>query len=155
KINATLADAAGLRYTPNANFSDNDTLTVLSNDLGHTGAAGALTDSDPISITVTNNDNDPPVNSVPGNQTTNEDTPLVFSAGNGNEVSVSDPDAGSLAVQVTLSVTNGTLTLSGTSGLTFSDGDGSADVSMTFTGSLSAINTALAGMSYTPSPNYN
>ena len=53
------------------------------------------------------------MNSVPAAQSTNEDTALVFSAGNGNLVSISDVDAGAASVQVQLTVTNGTLTLSG------------------------------------------
>src|SRR5262249_47309910 len=59
-------------------------------------------------------------------------------------------DAGSNPVQVTLSVTHGTLTLSGTAGLTFSTGDGSDDSTMVFTGTIPDINTALDGLSFTP-----
>jgi hypothetical protein len=45
QVNATLAAANGLTYTPVANYNGSDTLTMLSND-------GAITDSDPIAITV-------------------------------------------------------------------------------------------------------
>src|SRR5262249_2071067 len=79
--------------------------------------------------------NRPQVNAVPGAQTIAEDTSLVFSSGGGNTISVADPDAGSAALQVTLSVTSGTLTLASLSGLTFTTGDGIADASMTFAGS--------------------
>jgi len=48
---------------------------------------------------------------VPAAQTTAEDTVLVFSSGNGNQISISDLDIGAAQAQVTLSVTNGTLTL--------------------------------------------
>src|SRR5262249_27305070 len=99
--------------------------------------------------------NDPPENNVPGPQSVNEDTALVFSGGNSNLISTSDPDAGSSPVKATLSVTNGTLTLSGTSGLTFSGGARTADASMTFTGTIANINAALAGMSYSPTANFN
>ncbi len=51
---------------------------------------------------------------------------------------------------MTLSATNGTLSLSNTTGLAFIMGDGSADVSMTFTGTIAAINTALDGMRFNP-----
>ena len=54
--------------------------------------------------------NQAPVNTVPGPQSTNEDTALVFSSANGNLISVSDADAGGGAVKVTLGSTNGTLT---------------------------------------------
>src|SRR5206468_13097253 len=85
--------------------------------------------------------NNAPVNSVPGAQSTNEDTNLVFSAGNGNLISISDADAGTNSVQVTLTVTNGLLTLNGTTGLIFSVGDGISDATMTFTGTIASINT--------------
>ena len=99
--------------------------------------------------------NDPPVNAVPGNQTMNEDGSLVFSSANGNAISISDPDAGSGQMLETLSVSHGALTLSGTSGLTFSVGDGTADATMTFTGTMAGINAALAGLTYAPTADYN
>ncbi|HVF55668.1 MAG TPA: Calx-beta domain-containing protein [Pyrinomonadaceae bacterium] len=94
--------------------------------------------------------NQPPVNTVPGPQATNENTPLVFSAGNGNQISVSDPEAGNNNLQVTLTANNGTISLNGTAGLTFSNGDGTNDVSMTFTGTAASINNALNGLVFTP-----
>src|SRR6185295_13531096 len=97
---------------------------------------------------------DAPVNTVPGPQSTNQNTPLTFSSGNGNQISVADVDAGTNDVQVTLTVTNGTLTLSGTSGLAFGAGDGTADTTMTFTGSIANINSALNGMTYTPTAGF-
>ena len=50
---------------------------------------------------------------------------------------------------LTLSVTAGTLTLSSTAGLTGS-GDGTG--SLSYSGPLSAVDAALAGMSYVPPP---
>jgi predicted extracellular nuclease len=99
--------------------------------------------------------NQAPVNTVPGDQTTNEDTPLVFSAASGNAISVSDADANGGAEKVTLTATNGTLTLHGTTGLSFSSGTGSGDASVTFTGTLADINAALDGLSFLPSSNYS
>ena len=57
-------------------------------------------------------------------------------------------------MQVTLSATNGTVSLSGTAGLTFTAGDGFADPTMTFTGAVASNNTALNGLSYTPASGY-
>ena len=57
-------------------------------------------------------------------------------------------------MQVTLNATNGTLTLSCIAGLTFTTGDGADDASMVFTGTVAAINTALEGMSFDPTPDY-
>ena len=53
--------------------------------------------------------NDAPENTVPGDQTTDEDTALVFSATGGNAITVADVDATTL--EVTISVGSGTLTL--------------------------------------------
>src|SRR5207244_5315809 len=43
----------------------------------------------------------------------------------------------------------------GVVGLTFSSGDGTADATMTFTGTTAAINTALNGLSFAPTANFN
>lgn len=98
--------------------------------------------------------NDAPVNSVPPAQSTSEDTPLVFSTANGNAVSIADLDAGTSPVQVSLTATNGVLTLAGTGGLSFVSGDGNADASMSFSGTLADINAALDGLSFQPALNY-
>jgi len=95
--------------------------------------------------------NDAPVNTVPGSQTINEDATLTFTGG--TAISTSDVDAGSLQVQLT--ATNGTLTLGSLVGLTFTVGDGTADTTMTFTGTITNINTALTGAVFTPTSNYN
>ena len=117
------------------------------------GQADSPTRTATVTVTATN---DPPVNSVPGAQSTDEDTSKTLSTANANAVSVSDPDAGSSPLKVTLSVDNGTLTLAGTAGLSFSTGDGTADASMTFTGTQSAINAALgSGLTYAPPANFN
>ncbi|TKB90336.1 MAG: tandem-95 repeat protein [Nitrospira sp.] len=99
--------------------------------------------------------NDAPVNTVPGAQSTNEDTALVFSSGNGNQISIQDPDGSGSPFEVTVSVTNGTLTLNGITGLTFTTGDGTTDATMTFRGTVANINTALNGLTYAPTSDYN
>ena len=144
---------AGMSYAPTANYNGPATLTIVTSDLGNTGAGGPLTDTDTVNITV-NAIDDAPVNSVPAAQTTNEDTALVFSAGNSNLVSISDVDAGAATVQTQLTVTNGTLSLSGVAGLTFVGG-ANGTATMTVQGTIGAINTAMAGMSYAPTANYN
>jgi hypothetical protein len=99
--------------------------------------------------------NQAPVNTVPGAQSVNEDANLTFSSGGGNAISVADADAGSGLLTVTLSVSHGTLTLGGFVGLSFSNGDGNADATFTFSGTITNINNALAGLTYTPTLNYN
>ncbi|MBX9582155.1 MAG: hypothetical protein K2X87_17765 [Gemmataceae bacterium] len=90
--------------------------------------------------------NQAPTVSAPGPQTTAGT--LTFSAANGNPITVADPDAGSAAVKLTLAADAGTLTLATTAGLTFITGDGTADPTMTFTGTLASLNAALAGLTY-------
>ena len=99
--------------------------------------------------------NDRPVNQVPAGLTGSEDTPLIFSSGNGNAIVVSDVDATSGALQITLSATNGRLTVSQTTGLTFVTGDGAGDATMTFTGTLANINGALEGLRFDPTPDFS
>jgi hypothetical protein len=80
---------------------------------------------------------------------------VIFDAAHNNLISVSDVDAGTGLVQVTLTATHGTLTLSGVTGLTFDPGqDGTADATMTFTGTLTDINNALNGMSFNRTAGY-
>jgi hypothetical protein len=130
------------------------TVTFTANDGTTTGSA-----TRGITVSAVN---DAPVNTVPGPQGTPQDTPLVFSTANGNLISVADVDAGTSSIQVTLTASNGTLTLSGTSGLSFgfSDangtgaGDGTADATMTFRGTLANVNAALSGMSFTPAAGF-
>ena len=120
-----------------------------------TAADGGLTSAGAVRQITVSSLNDPAVNIVPGTQPGTEDTPVVFSAGNGNQISVADVDAGTAPIQVTLTATNGRLTLAQTSGLAFVSGDGSADVAMTFTGTIANINSALNGLRFDPNANYD
>ena len=151
-VNAALNGAS---YTPATDFTGPASVTLTVDDQGSTGiSGGAGSDSDPVAVTVTGV-NDGPVNTVPGTQTVDEDTDLVFSTANGNAISVADVDASPNPVQVTLTIGNGTASLSGISGLAFTAGDGTGDASMTFTGTIADVNAALAGMSFTPPTNVN
>jgi hypothetical protein len=136
-----------LRSVTYQNSSDNPTASRTVTFIVDDGSSTSTPATRGITINAVN---DAPVNTVPGPQGTNQNTPLTFSSGNGNQISVADADAGTNAVQVTLTATNGTLTLNGTAGLSFTVGDGTADATMTFTGTIANINTALNGMTYTP-----
>ncbi len=142
-----------LRSITYSNASDNPStarraVTFIAND----GFVNSRAATRTVTLTAVN---DPPVNSVPVAQRTAKGVAEVFSAANGNLISISDPDAGASPVQVQLVSTNGTTTLSGSTGLTFKAGDSSsADADMTFTGTISDINSALAGLSFAPTPNY-
>ena len=128
-----------------------DTLTLAIND-NHPFDPRTASASVTIGINAVN---DAPVNTLPGGSTTLEDTPYVFSAAGGNQISVTDVDAGGAPVQVTLNASNGVITLGGTGGLAFTSGDGTADTNMTFSGTLPAINAALNGLVFTPNLDYN
>jgi fibronectin-binding autotransporter adhesin len=94
---------------------------------------------------------DVPVITVPAAQNSPEDIPLVFSPGNGNPVIVTDTAALN-PLQVTLTVTTGTLTLGSTAGLIGLSGNGSATVK--FNGSPAAVTNALNGLIFTPGNDY-
>ncbi|MCP4829648.1 MAG: hypothetical protein GY889_12335, partial [Proteobacteria bacterium] len=101
--------------------------------------------------------NQSPLNSVPGAQTTQVNTPLAFTDYRDNLISTSDPDAGLNPVEVTLTATHGTISLiqpDPNGGLTYSVGDGFEDVTMTFTGKLTDINQALSWISFQPEADY-
>jgi hypothetical protein len=145
-INAALD---GLTFAPTTDYIGPASIQIVTDDLGNSGAGVAMVDNDTVNITV-GAANDAPVNVIPGAQSTNEDIPLVFSSGNGNQISISDSDAGGNPVRVSLLAANGTVTLNQTAGLSFITGDGAADASMSFTGTIAAINAALDGLALTP-----
>ncbi|NMY52971.1 putative Ig domain-containing protein [Pseudomonas sp. WS 5011] len=150
----TFISAAGVVFTTASSVTSDVTLTIEINDGGNSGSGGALTDSTTLTLDVTAV-NDAPVNSIPAAQSVDQDASLVFSNGNGNQISIGDVDAGANSVEVTLSVTNGVLTLAGTAGLSFTTGDGTADSSLVFSGSITDINAALATLTYSPTSGYN
>jgi len=140
----TIADNTNLDYETTPVYA----LSVTVSDGVNTSA--------PQTVTVDiENVNEAPVNSIPGAQVTSEDTALIFSSAGGNAITVSDVDAGSNPVIVTLTATNGTLKLGSTAGLTFGSGDGLDDSSMTFVGTISEINNALEGLRFDPTQDYN
>src|SRR3954452_8715601 len=148
-IAAINTDLNNTVFTPAADFSGSTSVSVTTNDNGNTGVGGPLSDVDSITVNVTALD-DAPVITRPATATTNEDTPFTFSAG--NVISIADVDAAAGSETVTLGVSNGTLTLNGTTGLTVT-GDGTS--SITASGTLTNLNNALNGLIYAPAANYN
>ena len=141
----------GLRFDPALDFNGAASLQIVTNDQGNSGIGGPLTSTSTVAITV-NPVNDAPVNSVPGPQATAQNSALVFSSGNGNAIGIGDVDAGSGVLDVTLTASNGVLTLATQLGLTSVSGDGSN--ALTFSGTLTSLNDALNGLTFMPSFNY-
>jgi len=134
-------------FDPLQDFVGDAIITYTVQDDGNTnGAADPLTDEGEFTVSVTGV-NDAPVNTLPGNQTTDEDAPFTFSSTNviPNGISITDADAGPNIVQVSGAVDKGTLTLSG----------GQPGSSFTLNNTVANINAALNGMTFTPPSGHN
>ncbi|MEI8267677.1 MAG: cadherin-like domain-containing protein, partial [Betaproteobacteria bacterium] len=163
QINAALAT---LSYRGAGNFAGADTLTITVNDGGNRGvdpstvglADTGTSTTEQATATVAINVlsvNDAPTITLPAPQSVNEDTTLVLSVAASNALALADVDAGSGNVQLTLSVSQGTLSLSSLTGLTLTSGT-NGTASLTVTGTLAALTTALnGGLSYTPLANFH
>lgn len=148
QLSVSIVSRVATISVPNLDWNDSETITFRATD------PGTLWDEDPATFTVTAV-NDAPVNIVPGAQSTPNDQQLIFTES--NLIAVTDVDVNETAggkLRVTLSVDHALLTLSRTDGLTFSSGDGIADMLMTFQGSLVNINAALDGLLYVPNSTY-
>ena len=156
QVNSLLAGGGGgtITYLVGSDSpAPTDTLSLAINDMGATGTGGARWGWDSVTVNLIAV-NDAPLITIPGTATTAEDTPLVFSAAAGNQISITDVDAAGTSVEVALSVTNGTLSLAGTVGLTFTAGANGTGA-MTFTGTVAAINAALDGLAFAPTADYS
>ncbi len=87
---------------------------------------------------------------VPGTQSANENTNLRVTG-----ISITDVDASNGTVLVSLSAASGTLSLTSTTGLTFTSGNGNQNASMIFSGTLAAVNSALTSLIYRGNANFN
>jgi Bacterial Ig domain len=148
------ASTGTLTYTPAAGANGTATVSVQLHDNGGTLNGGHDTSAvQTFQIAITPlGGNRPPVNTIPfATQTTLENQPLTFA---GNSISISDPDAGTNPVQLTLTVVGGTATLSTTGGLTLISGANGTS-SLLYQGTIASFNAALNGLIYTPTPNLN
>ncbi|MBF0393966.1 MAG: DUF4347 domain-containing protein, partial [Alphaproteobacteria bacterium] len=141
----TVNSVAALDYETTPTFS----LTVTVDDED----ADATADSTATITVNLNNLNDAPVNTVPGAQTTNEDTNLVFSSGNGNALSVAETDAGqTLTTVVSVGAGTGTLTVTTGGGATINtNGTNSVEI----IGTAAQVNSALGTVTYAPTGDAN
>ena len=149
-VNAALAT---LTYLNTTGLNPNpQSLQIDVDDQGYTGAGGAQQATWTVDIDVNPFNNDHAIN-APANASMFANQQLLFYGVNG--VSISDEDAGTHAdLEVTLSAPlGGDITLTDTTGLTFTPpSDGYQDTTMTFSGSLDALNNALGGIIYRTYP---
>lgn len=157
-----LTDDAGGRFAIDASTGEitvaDGSLLDFESSTSHditvevTDAAGAMLSQ---TVTVVVNDVlDSPAISAPATLSVNQDGSETFSAAGGNAITFSDV-TDSKTLTATLSVGNGTLTLGGTTGITFLNGTADGSATLTISGSQADINTALDGLVYTPTADYN
>jgi len=123
-------------YQHNGSETTTDSFTYTIKD-----ASGATSNPVSVSVDVTPI-NDAPVNSLPASYIVNEDTPLKLSG-----LSVTDADATSGAISVTLAVASGTISAANSSGVTVT---GSGSGSLVLSGTLAEINAYLAAPATQP-----
>ncbi|MFN7875873.1 MAG: tandem-95 repeat protein, partial [Pirellula sp.] len=146
---AQINDAlATLIFTGNLNFNGSETLTVFSIDQRGSSATNTVA----INITAVN---DSPVSIIPAMLQVSEDTNLTFSGA--NAIAFTDPE-GTLAPLTTftrqVSVVNGTFTSVTTSGTSIIAG-GLNTNTLTLSGTMAQVNTALATLVYRANLNFN
>ncbi len=88
---------------------------------------------------------------MPGDQSVAENATLQFDSA--RPISVADAVAGTNLLQLSLSVTNGTLTLVSTNGLVWVEGSNDSD-EFTVAGSLTDLNGAFSGVIYAGAKNF-
>jgi hypothetical protein len=136
-VNAALN---GLVYTPNAGFTGSDAIQISFKDWFDGLIASATV---PLAV------NAVPSVTAPSNVSLNENSSYNFAAA----ISVTDSTASAPSDSLSLSVSDGQLTLGSTAGLTIDSGSNSSS-SMTVTGSLNDLNQALGGLVYVPNVGY-
>jgi hypothetical protein len=151
-----------LAYTPVANQSGTSVVTVTVKDAGLDGILGTADDgsvSQSFTVTVTPV-NDAPTITAPEQAATLQDENFVFTAGTASAISVADIDSAQMTVGLTLqadplspAVNPGALILGTTQGVTITAGSDNSD-SVTFSGSLAAVNAALNGLTFAPAAGY-
>ncbi len=146
-VNSTLNT---LVYIPTLNANGTGAIQVSVNDRGNFGFGGPLITNSNIALNITAI-NDTPVNSAPLSVSTQEDQSIVFTSGNGNQISVSDVDAATGNVTVTLTVLHGIVSVNPVGGVTIPV---NFAPSVSVTGSIANVNSALAFVNYRPDAGY-
>jgi hypothetical protein len=135
----TLPEFNTLTLTPPDNFSGTikATAEITSNESKTPATQDITLTIDPV--------NDPPVHTLPGDQTVDEDEPLIFSNASNNAITVADVDAGTGDIVTTVSVDTGTLAATADGGAKVAGNDSGT---LTITGTLTDVNDTLDGLKY-------
>lgn len=144
-VQPTISPTGTLTFTPAPNASGTATVSVRLSDSGGT-ANGGVDSSAVQTFTIRVSPvNDAPTNTVPGAQATIGTSPITFTGT--NKIAIADIDAGSTADLIaTLTVSNGRLLLGSVPAGLVATGNNTASV--TITGTITQINTALDGLRY-------
>jgi RHS repeat-associated protein len=148
----SIASDGTLTYTAATNANGTASVIVRAQDNGGT-ANGGVDTSAPQSFTITVTAvNDPPRLTIPGSQTIGDALPLVFNTN--RLISLSDVDAGQGALQLSLGVAHGTITLGSTNGLVMISGADSSS-NLVVSGTLTDLNGSLSNLTYTSTLHYS
>ncbi|MEL6106198.1 MAG: LamG-like jellyroll fold domain-containing protein [Planctomycetota bacterium] len=158
---ATQADVDGvIQSIAYSNSSDSPPANVTiawsmeDSNGGAQGSGGNLFATGSTTVTIVDTP-EPATFSVPIAQSIDEDTALTFSVGAGNAITIESGSLNDPIVTTRLSVTQGTLTLATTTGITFLEGTGDGSASLVLSGNEAAINSAFDGLQYLGDQNYN
>jgi hypothetical protein len=133
---ALTGGGSGLTYQPNPGFTGVDSFIYqITDSASNTSTAAVIIAVTPV--------NDAPVLAAPAAVAYLPNHNLSLGG-----ITVNDIDAGTGQLEATVTASAGLLTLGTVAGLTFSTGDGTADSTMSFTGTLSSLSNALASLSY-------
>jgi hypothetical protein len=128
-------------FTPNHDFNGSAGFQFTASDATGTSAPAG------VAIGV-NAVDDAPVISAPASAQATSNSDLVF-----HDISVSDVDAGSGLLAVTITSSQGTFSITNADNLTVLSGNDTRHVS--FSGTLTAINAALNGLTFHPAGNFS
>jgi hypothetical protein len=134
-----LAAVASVRLTTEAAPPDTTTVSV---SVSNTGGS----DSAEFDFTISGPSYSPNV-IVGGDETIPMDDPYAITG-------IDLTDAESKDQEVVVTVTNGTASLNSLTGLSFSNGDGTDDVTMTFSGPLASVVSAIETITFTPTGSF-
>jgi hypothetical protein len=135
-----------IKYYATSSLATNDTLSIEVDDQGNTGIGGAKKATGSINIILPSG----PIVRAPIALNATEDLWR-----NVLGISIEPSDASQTVFKITLMADNGKLKLQTISGLTFLDGTGIDNPTMTFFGNLQDVNAALSLVVYKPNLNFN